>query len=85
MNIFLGNLSVKQIETRLGITLTEKEKTELENNYCRSANNIPPGKWHCFDIPFMILCSDKETAVKVRDLLAPYSNQMEEPIKIGIV
>lgn len=84
MGIYLGNLSVNQIEERLNIILTDMERDNLSKMRESNASNIPPGKWHCFDIPFMILCGSTETAIIVRDMLAPYSDKMKCEIKIGI-
>lgn len=61
----LGNLTIKDIEDRCNITLTYEEKEYLKNTKCESANNIPKGNWHCFDIPFQIICGDEETAKKM--------------------
>jgi len=65
MSIFLGNLTVSQIENRMGISLTEDEKTTLNSMRQEKAENIENGKWHCFDLPFMLVCGDKQTAEKV--------------------
>lgn len=72
MSIFLGNLSVKQIEERTGILLSEADKAELSAMRQEKAENIESGKWHCFDMPFMIICGDKPTAEKVVKILSAY-------------
>lgn len=83
MAIYLGNLSVNQIEERLNIILTDMERDNLSKMRESNACNIPDGKWHCFDIPFMIMCGSKETAIIIRDILAPYSSEMACKIQIG--
>lgn len=80
--ILLGNLSISQIEKRLGITLKEEERSFLESTNQKEANMIAPGKWHCFDIPFAIVCGDREIAEKIRRILAPYSEKMKDTIQI---
>ena len=65
MSIFLGNLSISQIETRMGISLTEDERNTLNSMRQEKAEDIESGKWHCFDLPFMLICGDKQTAEKV--------------------
>ena len=65
MSIFLGNLSIDDIEKRMGINLTKEEKSELNEMRQLNAEQIAKGKWHCFDLPFMIVCGDKPTAEKV--------------------
>lgn len=68
----LGNLTIKDIEDRCNITLTYEEKEYLKNTKCESANNIPKGNWHCFDIPFQIVCGDEETAEKIYNIFKEY-------------
>ena len=49
----LGNLSVKDIENRLGIELSEEHRQELNNTHQDKVNDTPleEGHWHCYDIP----------------------------------
>ena len=82
MNIQLGNLSTQQICDRLQITLTEQEVETLESIRSQAAD-VPTGRWHGFDMPFSIYCGDKETAIIVRDIYAPYGNQMNKQLRIG--
>lgn len=84
MNVMLGNLTVKQIEERLGIKLTDTERELLNNTHQSKAENIKEDKWHCFDLPFTILCGSMDTAIKVRDILSPYSSSMHGQIQIAI-
>lgn len=84
MSIALGNLSIADMERRLGIMLDTNEREVLEGMRQDKASNIAPGKIHCFDIPFMIVCGCMDTAIKVRDILTPYSPQMTTAIQIGI-
>ena len=72
MNIMLGNLTVDKIEQRLHISLSEQHKQELFASRQEKAENIADGKWHCFDIPFMMVCGDKKTAEKCRDIFMTY-------------
>ena len=72
MMIMLGNLSLGQIEERTGISISSEDRAELSGMRQEKAENIAPGKWHCFDLPFMIVCGDKPTAEKVLKILSPY-------------
>lgn len=84
MNIFLGNLSVKQIEERTGILLSEADKAELSGMRQEKAENIALGKWHCFDLPFMVVCGDKPTAEKVVKILSVYDwSKAKEALQIS--
>ena len=70
--IMLGNLSLKQIEERTGISISSEDKKILGEMRQDRAENIAFGKWHCFDLPFMIVCGDKPTAVNVVEILSAY-------------
>lgn len=84
MGILLGNLTVQKIEKRLGIVLTDDEKNFLNSTYQAKAEKIAKDKWHCFDIPFNIVCGSMEFATKVYEVLKPYSDKMLEPLQISI-
>lgn len=72
MGIMLGNLTVRQIEDRTGIKFSDKDVAELNEMRQEKAENIESGKWHCFDLPFMIVCGDKPTAEKILNMLNVY-------------
>jgi len=81
MIIQLGNLSTKEICERLQITLTDQEIESLESIRSELAE-VSRGRWHGFDMPFVIYCGDMETAVIVRDTYAPYSSKMVARLRI---
>lgn len=86
MGIYLGNLSVEQIEKRTSITLSDEHKDYMKANRQEAIYNTPleVGKWHCFDIPFMIITSNKETAEHYRNMLLTYDwSECKEPLQIG--
>lgn len=72
MGIMLGNLTLKQIEDRTGIELSVEDRAELNGMRQEKAENIVSGKWHCFDLPFMVVCGDKQTAEKMVKILSAY-------------
>ena len=82
--VMLGNLSVQRIEERLGIELTDEERAFLSSTRQEIANNIAKDKWHCFDIPFVMVCGSQETAMKVCEILRPYESKMTGTIRIVI-
>ena len=84
MNLYLGNLSVKDIERRLQITLTDDERKTLTDMREQNASNIPADKWHCFDIPFTLACGSMETAIIIRDILQPHSSQMKVQLELSL-
>ena len=86
MAIYLGNLTVEQIEKRLGVELSDKDKTFLRETHQDRVNNTPleTGKWHCFDIPFMFMTHDVDTAIRFRDMFQNYDTaKFKETFQIG--
>lgn len=84
MSIFLGNLTVEQIEQRLGIEFSETERNELKSTRQENASNIPADKWHCFDIPFMMVCGSYEFAERLKEILTPYASKMKGSFSVGV-
>lgn len=84
MSIMLGNLSVNQIEERTGVTFPNEVKEWM--NECRqeNASNIAKGKWHCFDIPFTLVCGDVETARKIYDSVKERLPEFKEILGISV-
>lgn len=80
--IMLGNLSVKQIEERLGIKLSETDKERLKSFHSEKAEVSQQHAWHCFDIPFVITCGTQNAVSEVVDILKPYSSKMKTKIQI---
>lgn len=86
MSIYLGNLTPEQIESRLGIELTAEDKELLRKTHQPEVNNVPiaSGKWHCFDLPFMIMTSDVKTARMFVDIFSKYEpSTFRECLQIG--
>lgn len=72
---------VSEIEVQLGIKLLEDDRAFLEASRQLEAENIKAGKWHCYDIPFLIECGDEETGRKIVSILNQYD--LKTQIKIG--
>lgn len=73
--ILLGNLSPREIASRLGIELSQEDSDFLTRNQQEKVNDTPleKGKWHCYDIPFIVMCDTVHTAEVIRDLFLRYS------------
>lgn len=80
----LGNLDVSQIESRLGIEFPEDIKEFMIQNHQHEAGNVKLGKWHCFDIPFNIVCGDFETAKKIFYSVKDKSSECKEALEFSI-
>lgn len=84
MNIMLGDLTVEQMESRAGVEFPDELKAYMAERYQASASNVQPGKWHCFDLPFFLVCGDMETAQAIYNHLQPLTSQFKEPLQIGV-
>lgn len=84
MEISLGNLSVSEIQARLGIEFPEDIVNYMKENHQATASNIQKGKWHCFDIPFNIVCGDVATAQRIFDALKDQSENCKESLRFSV-
>lgn len=84
MNIMLGNLTVPEIERRTGVEFSDELRKLMHETHQNRAENIEDGKWHCFDIPFMIVCGGMPLAQKIYDQLKSKSPIFKEPLQIAI-
>lgn len=84
MAIMLGNLTATQIEKRLGVDFPEQIKKFMEQTHQSDATNIAKGKWHCFDIPFNLVCGDMETAEKIYNSVKQRSSECKEVLQFSI-
>ena len=82
--MLLGNLNIEQIEKRSGVTFPKELKDYMKTRQQQSASNIKSGHWHCFDIPFNLVCGDRETAVEIHKHLAPLSSEFKEKLQISL-
>ena len=83
--MYLGNLTVRCVEKRLGIEITDSERQELEAMRQDYADGIAADKWHGFDIPFVIACGSTQVAQRIAEILSPYGKEMKRAIRIGVV
>lgn len=83
MGMMLGNQTPDQIAKRLKIDMSEEHKNILMESWQQKADDIAEDKWHCFDIPFMMVCGCKATAEKMRDLFTTYDLSKGELFQIS--
>lgn len=79
----LGNMSASEMGERLGISLSDEDRAWFDSRRQMKAEDIAPGKRHCFDIPFRIVCGDKATGNEVPGILKRYEDGMTGTISIG--
>jgi len=82
--MMLGNLTFEQMETRAGIVFPKELKAYMKERQQENASNIKSGKWHCFDIPFMLVCGDREVATEIYKHLKPLTSNFKQQMQIGI-
>lgn len=84
MAIYLGNLSVRQLESRCQITLTDNERDTLESIREHNCDKVDGNnKIHIYDLPFMVVCGNPQARKTVIDILTPYADKIEVPLQIG--
>ncbi|CAB5224401.1 hypothetical protein UFOVP393_69 [uncultured Caudovirales phage] len=84
MSIYLGNLSVKEIEHRAGVQFPAELHEYMTDKHQDSASNVAPGKWHCFDIPFVLVCGDMQTATTIHGHMLKLSEEFKQPLQIAL-
>lgn len=85
MNILLGNLSVDEMEAHTGVKFPPELILFLTPRHQENASNIQPGKWHCFDMPFNLVCGDRATATEIYHHLQPLAARFKKQLTISIV
>jgi hypothetical protein len=80
----LGDMSIDEMQKRSGVIFPEPLVEYMDRRRQQSANEVAAGKWHCFDIPFMLVCGDMETATVIHSHLAPMSSDFDVQLDISI-
>ena len=83
--MMLGNLSIEQMERRMGIIFPINLKEILTKYHQDKATDIRPGYWHCFDMPFTMVCGNKDLAQLVYKELSPFVKDIKTPLEVAIV
>jgi len=84
MSIYLGNLNIDEIEKRAGVDFPEELRDYMKPRKQESANDVKQGEWHCFDIPFVLVCGDMDTATEIHSHLKALSSDFKEPLQISL-
>jgi hypothetical protein len=85
MGFMLGNLTVDQIQSRTGVIFSPELIEYMSDRHQDRADNVAPGKWHCFDVPFTLVCGDMETAQAIYAHLKDQSKNFKQAMQIAIV
>ena len=73
MAIYLGNLTIEQIEKEYGVNFSEEDKQWVSELHQDQASGIEKDKWHFFDIPRIMMTGSKEFAKEIYDRFVKYS------------
>ena len=72
MTIYLGNLTIEQIEKEYGVNFSEEDKQWLSEHHQDQASGIEKDKWHFFDIPRIMMTGSNEFAKEIYDRFVKY-------------
>ena len=84
MNIYLGNLSIEEMQRRAGVEFPPELVEFMAPRHQPVTANVGPGQWHCYDLPFFLECGDMGTAQSIYGHLSALSNSFKEPLQIGV-
>jgi len=82
--IMLGNLSIAEIERRAGVKFPAELVKYMEPKRQQTAEGVRAGKWHCFDVPFVLVCGDHSTAEEIYRHLAPLEKRFKAQLQLGL-
>ncbi len=80
----LGNLTIEEMQKRAGVIFPQELVEYMQRRKQESASNVKAGKWHCFDLPFTLVCGDRETATEIFKYLKPLSPKFKEKMQIAL-
>lgn len=86
MKIYLGNLTIRQLEDRCGCKFEEKDYEWLKEHRQDNAEIKTKDKFHIFDMPFMIQTGE-DISKEIINILSKYNDKkpFKECLQIGIV
>lgn len=84
MNIYLGNLSVEQIEKDYQVQFSEEDRAWLKEHRQEKVNvSLGADKWHCYDIPRLFAVGSTEFRQELFNRLKNYA--FKGQIGIGVM
>ena len=84
MSIYLGNLSIEDMEYKSGVVFPQELKDYMRGKQQHEAANVASDKWHCFDIPFVLVCGSMEVATEIYSHLKSLSSSFKQPMQISL-
>lgn len=81
--IYLGNLSVEQIEREYCVSFFEEDRKWLLEHHQDKAEDIEKDKWHFFDIPRVVITGSQEFRQELYNRLIKYEFVGQFEIGVG--
>ncbi len=82
--MMLGNQSIEQMEKRMGIEFPVELKDVLSKYHQDNVSiDMAEGFWHCFDLPFTMVCGGRDLTQLVYDYLSPMADKIIEPLQLS--
>lgn len=77
MSIYLGNMSIDEIERRYEFSFTDEERTRLKELWHQKAD-FRDGEfgWHMFDIPEFLIVSNGDLGREALGIFQRHSSEM---------
>lgn len=79
----LGNMSVAEIEKRTQVKFDNDLVEFLNATRQHDATHIGAKEWHCFDIPFTIVCGSSDFCIELHDKIKSYGKDMKAALQIS--
>ena len=81
--MMFGNLTIEEMQQKAGVQFPPDFIEFMRDKHQATAENIAPGKWHCFEIPFLLVCGDIGTAYEIHSRLLPIASAFNQTLRIS--
>ena len=83
-NFMLGNLTVEEMEDRLGFTITDVQRKRMSDIRCNDAQISQKDNGTVLTYPLLSYVAVLEVAYMWRDILEPKENELQTRIEFAI-
>lgn len=84
MSVYLGNVTMEQLQERVGTVFEPEDIARLKKTHSDNAEVAGKDEWHCFDMPFTLVCGSRETAENVVDILKNYAGKFTRRVAVEV-
>ncbi len=82
--MLIGNLTVVQIEAKLGIAFPDDIREFMNATHQERFDDVAPGKWHCAELPFVMVCGDMAIAEKIYNSVKDKTAECKEQLLFSL-